>query len=123
MTTVQVLMYSSKKNLDGKIYTQELVKFLLDKLRHYKHVFVSPIPGPKSMEKEIVGDVKSIRQKGDSISADFAFYPAFKHLEEHSNKLAIFFSAKASPTLTDNQEILDLDDVMEPIFFTMVQKA
>ena len=123
MHNVLVSFNSSKKNLDGKIYTQELVQFLIAKLKEQKYVFSSPTPGPKSFEKDVVGTIYGIHtdSKDNSVYAVVDFFPNYQHLKPEM--CAIFFAARVVSSAFEIQEVIDIDDIDEPIFFFMLQSA
>lgn len=123
METVQVLLHPNKKNLDGKVYTQDLVNLLIEKLKTYKHVFSSFEPGPKAM-KEIIGDVLDVKQEDNKIVAQIKISKEWESkIKPIINNCGIYFRAIMQPHYTDNLEIIDKDDIKEDlIFFSMVQK-
>lgn len=120
MVEVPVWIFENVQNLDGKIYTQDLINFILDKLKTHRLVFDSFELGPRSFDT-VVCEVKDISKEDDKYIAHVDYHDQFKFLED--KKLAIYFNGKAAPYIKGNEQILDKDDVIDPIVFSMVQLA
>jgi len=118
MVEVPVWIFEDVQNLDGKIYTQDLINFILDKLKTHRLVFDSFELGPRSFDT-VVCEVKDIQKVDNKPIALIEYKEKFKFLEQR--EMAIYFNGKPAPHINGNEQIFDLGDVIEPIVFSMVQ--
>lgn len=119
---VPVRIFSDVQNIDGKLYTEDFVDDLVEKLLTRKLVFDSFKPGPRSFETGIFGVVQEINKKGKRYFATIEYATKFKFLEQRLN-LAIYFSGKTASHITGTEQIFDKGDIIDPIIFSIVELA